>query len=152
MELLLAGKLETTQPQLAPFPSIPAELPGINVAEAKNAHATDIAEQEEAEELEVVENTDLDREMRHMTFGQRGEALEDYDIEDVDMVPLDGLNKQHFIYKIRDNQEPNKGSVHWLINKMDQIQNEMDNQLDEIQAITQTEPLTPSSNHTTGGQ
>ncbi len=70
----------TPKDQLAPFPSANAELPGIVVAASKDANAMVVAEEEEAEEHEVVENTDLDREVPHMAFVQKEIASEDHNI------------------------------------------------------------------------
>ncbi len=69
-----------------------AEHPGIAVANAKDVHAADITEQEEAEALDVIEDMDLEGEIPHVTFGQRDPALENYDIGVFDMVPLTGQN------------------------------------------------------------
>ncbi len=77
-----------------PFPAIPAELPGIVVAAAENTHDNDVAEQEEAEESEVIENADLDREEPHLTFGQRDNFFENYDIGNVDMAYTKGISKE----------------------------------------------------------
>ncbi len=69
------------------------------VAAAENTHDNDVAEQEEAEEREVIENADLDREVPHLTFGQRDNFFENYDIGNVDMAYTKGISKE----QLRDN-------------------------------------------------
>ncbi len=88
-----SNKTPTKIKRSEPFPSMPAKLPGIVVATAENANAVNIAKEEEEEEWEVNQNTNLDREIPHLTSGQRDEALEEYDIGNADIVSTNRLDK-----------------------------------------------------------
>ncbi|KAL7464347.1 hypothetical protein ACHAXS_004676 [Conticribra weissflogii] len=142
--------------QMANFPNMPAELPGIAIEQAEAAHTANVAEEEEAEAQEVVEDTDLDREVPHLAFGQRDENLEDYDIGDVDMVPLDDADEQQLINDITNNTEYNAatGQIDELIHDLDQVQGEIDQELEQLQAIVhppeQVEQVRRSSRTTRG--
>ncbi len=95
-------------PRVAPFPDTPAKLPGIAIAQAEDTHAADVAEDKEAEAEadEVVEGTNLDCEIPHITFGQRDNTLEDYNIGDVHMVSVDRINKQQLVNDIMQPTNP----------------------------------------------
>lgn len=120
----------------AAFPDIPAELPEIAITQAEEAQALDIAAEEEAEAAEVEEGTDLDREVPHLAFGQRDQALEEYDIGNVDMVPTEGLDKQQLIGSISNPTNVEdltpEGSVTDLMQELNQVQDEIESELQQI--------------------
>ncbi len=119
---------------MAPFPDTPAELPGIAIAQAKNAYSVDIVEEEEAEVDEVVEGTDIDQGIPHLAFGQKDNTLENYDTGDVDMVPMDNVDEQQLVNDIVNPVNPPtpEGPVGEFINELDQVQGEIDVALEQI--------------------
>ncbi len=105
---------------------------------AEEAHNTDVAEREEAEVRDVIEGTDLDKEVSHITSRQRDHALEEYNIGGVDTVLLPPeTNKQQLINDIVDHTEiPGADdSVGELIQNLDQLQNEIDTEIEQLQTM-----------------
>ncbi len=74
----------------APFPAIPAELPGVEIFQAKDHNNTNISEEEETEEQDIIENTDLDREIPNIAFGCRDTKVEEYNASNVDIIQIIG--------------------------------------------------------------
>ncbi len=86
---------------------------------------------------EVVQDTNLDQEVPHITFGQRDQSLENHEIGEVDMVPLDGTGEQQLIDDIVNLVDPYDSgeSVEQLINELDHMQDKIDVELEQIRSI-----------------
>ncbi len=120
---------------------MPAELPGIVVEQAENNQAADLAHQQEAEANDVIETTDLDREVPHLVFGNRDQNLDIYDEGDVDIILLDRTTQEQLIADIANAQdESSEGSVGDLLAEMDNVQQNIDDIIDEIDNIGGTKP------------
>ncbi len=63
--------------------------------------------------------------------------LEDYDIGNVNLIPIDGVNEQQLINDIIAPSEPHTpdNSVDDLIQDLDDMQDEIDKELEQIQSI-----------------
>ncbi|KAL7461401.1 hypothetical protein ACHAXS_001822 [Conticribra weissflogii] len=131
-------KTRRQQQHTADFPAGAAELPGIAITQAEDAHATDAAEQEEAKALDVTVGTDLDREVPHMAFGQRDHALEEYETGDTDVVSLPpNANEQQLLNEVMNfsGTPSENNSVGELMHNLDHMQEEIDAEIEQLQMM-----------------
>lgn len=126
-------KLSHSKVKDAPFPSILAEVPGVDVvAELEDALNKAQVETKEDEADEVIHNTDLDCEVPHLTFGQQDDSFEEHNSGDVDMIEETDATTNECMHDINAVHGHCNNAIKNLIEELNQAQDNLDNLIAEI--------------------